>query len=249
MRKTLAAAMVLLTAVSFTAAQNTSGEQVSITKNAELDIGYLDRNIVAQNNGEPRQVTSETVLPRFFDPAISYSSEPDNVEHGIFLKTVSWTDELEQEEQKAHTVHFAYWRALAVAALLGIAGYGVRKHRHYELLRKTVEKDRETARVDINVHNTGKKLEDVEIREFLPSSLEIDEVLTGNPEIADTENGTEIIWSFENLGERDQRVLSYRIRSNEEIKAFFKIPASKISTEGHRITSSKEMEIELEPTK
>lgn len=252
MRQFLSIGIVsILLLTTFVSAQGeTVAENQSIETHEEYDLklGFLEKRITVKNSDKSVEVVSNTDVPRFFSPAIDYSETPGNEHEKMFMKTVEWSDELGEGEQKVYTVSFAYWRVLLLLFAAGVTGYGVRKHRHHQLLSKSKTEQGETARIDIDIYNTGKRIQDVTVEEFLPSSLDIVEIITGDPEIEETENGQKIIWDIGELGEGDERVLSYKIRSKENITAVYTLPASTIKTGDRTITDSNQLEVQLEPS-
>ena len=252
MRQFLSIALVsILLFTSFVSAQ---GETVADNQNVEtseeydLKLGFLEKTITVENNGESSEVVSNTEVPRYFSPALSYSENPRTEQERLLMKKVEWADQIEQGEQKVYSISFAYWRVLLILLAASVTGYGVRKHRHHQLLSKSRKEQGETARIDIKMFNSGKTINEVTVEEFLPSSLDIEEVITGDPEIEETDNGKKITWDLGELKEGDQRVLSYKIRSKENITAVYTLPASKIKTGEKTITDSNELEVQLDPS-
>lgn len=219
-----------------------------IEKSYNMEVGFLERKITVTGNKNSSKINAANTVPRFLSPALDYSDQPDNENHKILTKEVEWTDRLDEGEQKTYTVIFAYWRVLMVLFIAGIAGYGVRKHRHHQLLSKSKREGDDTGRVDINIYNTGEEMVDLTVEEFIPSSLDIDKIVTGDPDVEETENGQKIIWSIKSLEKGDQRVLSYKIRSKENITAVFSVPATVMRTDDKKITESNDLEVQLDPS-
>lgn len=241
--------ILCISAIAVLIMASASAQKTGTQKKIEWNIGHLDRVITVENPGNLSSTSVSTAVPRYMSPLITYSEKPDNQRKSFLLKTVSWDAETESGEKVKYTVSFSYWPIIGAAFIFILAGYGVRKYRHRKLIRKTVRnKTENVARIDIHLDNRGRELEEVVVEDFLPSGLEINQILTGKPETEETDIGTRIKWQIDSLGKKDQRVLSYTAKSTEEVKAVFEIPGTEILTEDHNITRTPEHEIELEPS-
>jgi hypothetical protein len=98
----------------------------------------------------------------------------------------------------------------------------VKKHRHFGPLTKEKE-----IPIFLDVRNrTLHEIRDIYVRDFVPPIAKLVEKFeTLKPAIVRTsERGTEIVWKFDSLKPREERVITYRIKPNVDITGTLKLP-------------------------
>lgn len=81
------------------------------------------------------------------------------------------------------------------------------------------------------LNRTGKKLKDTVVRDFLPSLASVKkEFKSIKPKIREKENGTELVWRFEELLPGDERLMTYKIKTQIGTIDHFKLPKARLRT-------------------
>lgn len=101
----------------------------------------------------------------------------------------------------------------------------IKRHRH----EGPITRDKEIV-VSLDVRNKAMhEIRDVIVRDFVPSIVSVvDRFDTIRPKIRKTEGGTELIWRFESMKPREERVLTYRVKPIVEILGSLKLPKAHI---------------------
>jgi len=84
--------------------------------------------------------------------------------------------------------------------------------------------------VSLDVRNRSrKKINDVEIRDFIPSILGVvGKYDTLRPKVRKVKGGTELIWNFDSLKPREERVITYRIKPSVDVMGSLKLPKAQV---------------------
>lgn len=93
-----------------------------------------------------------------------------------------------------------------------------------------LEPDREIT-ISIEVKNRSRHiLEDVKIRDFVPSILKLSEKFdTIRPKIKKTSGGVYLFWEFDSLKPKEERILTYRVKPALEIAGVLNLPKAIMS--------------------
>jgi len=84
--------------------------------------------------------------------------------------------------------------------------------------------------VSLDVRNRSrKKINDVEVRDFIPSILGVvGKYDTLRPKARKVKGGTELVWNFDSLKPREERVITYRIKPSVDVMGSLKLPKAKV---------------------
>jgi hypothetical protein len=107
----------------------------------------------------------------------------------------------------------------------------IKSHRH----RGPIEKGKEIL-VTLDVRNHAlKEIKKVVVRDFVPPIAKVVERFdTLRPTIKVTSKGTELIWKFDSLKPKEERVLTYRIKPTVDIVGRIYLPPSEIIFTDHK---------------
>lgn len=85
--------------------------------------------------------------------------------------------------------------------------------------------------ISLDVRNRSRKeIKDVEVRDFVPSILGVvGKYDTLKASLKKSREGTEVVWKFDSLKPREERVLTYRIKPAVDIMGSLKLPKAKVT--------------------
>lgn len=168
-----------------------------------------------------------------FDPEI----EPTLVNQTNGRVIYSWlVPSLAPGQEMKIKYQFILWHIWIAIVIIGIIVYLVllveytpsiiKKHKHFGPIVKEKE-----IQIFLDVRNrTLHEIKDVYVRDFVPSIAKLVEKFeTLKPSLVrTTERGTEIIWKFDSLKPKEERVITYRIKPTVDITGTLKLPAAVI---------------------
>jgi hypothetical protein len=140
---------------------------------------------------------------------------------------------------------------MPATALLGIiaALAGLRKLRNTVKIQKTAEKTASGLKVSIEVENiSDRTFRDVKVNDFVPDIASVEKNFEmASPTVRETNDGTKLEWSLEDLEPGDQRVLQYTIRPKVEVEEGVELPRAELKEGDKVLKKSKEFTSEFNP--
>ncbi len=177
-----------------------------------------------------------------FDAAFYSGDDPITMENGEF----SWIlPEVGPGQTKVFSYRVDYSAFFLLIAVLVIAiwlfFYRVRTLRlkKYLLEKKFIEEGEEFT-VGLEVSNmTGKKIDHVTVKDFVPSVFGIKEVKGPKPTRKKVSNGVELVWKLSNLHNKEERIFSYKIIPMFGIHGRIRLPQASAHYKGKKAVEKK----------
>ena len=161
-------------------------------------------------------------------------SEPDFRAPGTFLWKI--TDLAPgMSETIAYKIDYMPLFVFAAAVLVALwfvsAKMRTVRIRKYIMQKKMIEEGEEFT-VGIDIRNaTGSKIEEIVVKDSVPKIFDIKDTEGMKPRKKKTASGTELIWKLNNLNNREERVLSYRIIPIFGVHGHIRLPPAGASFE------------------
>lgn len=183
----------------------------------------------------PTSTITESV-PRFLQVLFDPDIEPTSARNVDGRVVYSWTiPTLSPSEQYTLTYKFAIWRIWVTLAVLTSIVYVAYKLLSTPEVRKDtrhdgkITKDKEIT-ILIEVKNKAlHEIKSVEVVDVIPSIAKVIEQFgTLKPRISKVAYGTLLKWSIGSLKPREERVLTYRIRSVVDVTGPLNLPPAEI---------------------
>ena len=187
----------------------------------------------------------EQSVPVFLDPITSFTPEPDTQRIQGGAKKVKWNVELSPREQKTVEYSTSYKLPLLALALVFVAFIGVKALEKNPRIVKEYSRTDEGLKITLHVENhSSRALKTVEIKDFIPSILEVDEFKTSDPVVARTEHGTRLEWEIDEMHAGESRALIYTVKPDFEVSADIQLPEAKMISESTGLLESEKLEVE-----
>ena len=180
------------------------------------------------------EITEDVLGSLFFS-----GDQPTRIENG----TYKWI--LEVQPCQTRTISYQVdYSSIAAAIFILLAAWYIFfrlrtvKIRKVILQKSKIEKGFEfTVGIDIKSHT---KLRDVEVRDFIPGIFDVKDTPGIRPIKRRTPAGTELIWRFNEIHRREERVLDYKIIPLFSMSGTVRLPAATVTFThfGRRITRS-----------
>ncbi len=142
-----------------------------------------------------------------------------------------WEVTLDRGESKTINYNIHYWPfiILTIVAIYGlylalrqIKKPSLRKH---SIQTKILEDEKREVMVALEVKSGGKKMNDVVVEDRIPFVAQlIKDFKTIKPSIKQTDEGTIVKWKLNNLGKRENIILTYKFRTLVGTVGYFKLP-------------------------
>lgn len=195
-----------------------------VAKRVETSHGILSltKQTVAKNQKDSAaEVEISRTMPVFYMPFISTEPEPDQRTRENIYTTLVWTADLQPDEERAFNYTLYYWMPVTLLVVL-IGGLVTLKRRIVrKSISKTGKKDDGKVKIYLDIENKSrKKMEDIEIHDFVPAMLDVKEEFdTMEPELEENEYGTRLIWKIDSIEPKESRVLTYQVESDMEVES------------------------------
>lgn len=219
----------------------TRGIEILPTENVDINETVSNRVITKTttlnliNTGNVNSTTTlEQSIPSYLAPVTTFEPDPDNISSTQDAKIYKWVVETSPSEQTqvSYTVHYWVPVLLLTGLVLAILLYkrltaGIRFEKH---VSKTSEG---SITVNIEVENTSNEvIEGLKIVDFVPNIANVEKSFQfAKPSIRKKNEGTELIWTLDNLEPGDQRVLEYTIYPQVEVEGEVTLPATELRDE------------------
>ena len=207
------------------------GEYSNFVENKEVDNQFLKTTIVLkqENNGNNRVIKDVAYeLGSFEKYFTSFSIQPDKIENNVY----NWEIDLKAKETKEIVITTSYRAPLAyllLAALLVYLFYRfVRKQVSITKKVLTVKTDSGIAdmKVMLVIKNKGSAIKNLRLVDYIPPMIKSPEhYATVRPtNVKKTSQGLMLDWTIGDLLRREERVISYRIKTNVKVIGRVNIP-------------------------
>lgn len=162
---------------------------------------------------------------------VSYSGPAPSQKNGEYV----WLIALNPKESKQIKYSEIYWTTYLIIAVLLLGGalfylqmtaLSIRK----KVLHKRAAIEGRELSVSIDVKNRGGTLENIVVRDKVPTMFEIvGKFETLKPTIRKTENESELIWKLGRLKPKEERVLHYKIKTIVGVIGAIALPRAAVS--------------------
>ena len=171
-----------------------------------------------------------SIVDRFF---ISTVPEAEIID-GDSTSTVKWTYSIPVNSQITYTYNISYLPLFAAVVLIAISlgMLGIYYMSRYKLVKSIKQKKDGYIKVEIAVKNkTNKKQKNVILEDYVPIPLMLSrEFGTMSPTVIKKQKDKLVVmWKFEELQPKEERMLSYKMKSKLKIEGKLVIPPAYIS--------------------
>ncbi|MDY6761952.1 MAG: hypothetical protein SVY41_02805 [Candidatus Nanohaloarchaea archaeon] len=192
------------------------------------------QSIMVRNEGNtvstPQSVSTE--LPLYLTYFTDFSPAPDRITKTGLNREYTWNlGRLDSGESVS--VQYRVNRgvpALLVLLVLGAVVLAVRQYRKPHIVKRVYRKDG-THSVHLRVENrSGSALEDVTVKDFVPSICSLVEKFDASPpeRIRDGGEVTELEWELGRLETGEERILTYSLSSQVQVEGETTLPSAHI---------------------
>ncbi len=228
-------------------------ENLTVKKVLEVEENSSEKNMIfltsstttVTNTGNiPVNRTVKETLPAYIAPITGFDVPPEQEEKNGVERTFTWTRELAPGETFTVKRTTNIW--MPVAAVLGLLAVLVvlKKLRNTVKFEKKVEKVSGGLKVSIEIENmSDRTFKDVEVKDFVSDIATVDKNFEmATPKVRETNEGTRLIWSIEDLEPGDQRVLQYTITPKVEVEGGIELQPAELVAGDEKVekTSSKQ---------
>jgi len=189
---------------------------------------YVTIEIVNNGNMKSKyQVTSDCISNWYG----AYSGR----EYIFFNNKCLWTDNIGPGEKIIIKYSEVYWVSILILlALIVFVIYFYMQNTALSIRKKIIRKYPATEgrkySFSIEVVNRGKSVENIIIRDKVPSMFEIEKSFeTVKPVVKKTEKGTELIWKVGRLKSGEVRILHYKVKTLIGLLGNYKMPVAKLT--------------------
>ncbi len=216
-------------------------EAEKVVKESERSSGLLtaEGRLWVQNKGNtPAESTSlSTALPFYLHYFSTFTPEPSDVQRSGGERVYTWdTGSLAPGDTATVRYRTNYWAPLLlVALLLGSIGFAVREYRKPHVVKRVYRKDGTNA-VHLRVENrSGRHLENVVVKDFIPSICSLVEKFDGRVPEKIRKGGemTELEWRLGALEPGEERILTYHISSQVAVEGEAMLPSAHLQYEAN----------------
>lgn len=224
--------------------------KISTNSSRSNNLATITGSITVENRGNtPINYTVNRTVPSYLTPITGFSLEPTSTEQEGTTETYYWTKQLQPGEKFTVQRQTNYW--MPAVALLGIiaALAGLKKLRNNVKITKEAEKTGSALKISINIENiSDRTFRDVKVEDFVPDIAEVDKNFEmASPTVRETNNGTKLTWSLENLEPGDQRVLQYTIRPKVEVEGGITLQEAELKETDETIKKTEKIDVEFSP--
>lgn len=205
------------------------------TRNVVDNILWKDITLKIENTGNLKSEIQrlETNVPLYLEPLLSAERNPTIIEENKGVKTYKWeVGPLAPGERDSITYRLNYWIIIAIIGLIAIVSiFAYVEMRSATIMKKTRRAGNEHSVHIILENNTGKKIDHVEVEDFVPGiSKLIEKFDSAKPSsIKKKEDGTELLWELGSLEAGEERILMYKIKPVVEVEGFIRLPRAKLT--------------------
>lgn len=225
-------------------------KEIKVNTTSTNNLAITTGTVTVQNRGNtPINHTINKTVPSYLTPITAFNKEPQNQTQKASNTVYYFTEELQPSESFTVERQTNYW--MPATALLGIiaALAGLRKLRNTVKIQKTAEKTASGLKVSIEVENiSDRTFRDVKVNDFVPDIASVEKNFEmASPTVRETNDGTKLEWSLEDLEPGDQRVLQYTIRPKVEVEEGVELPKAELKEGDKVLKKSKEFTSEFNP--
>lgn len=209
-------------------------ENVEKTEETQFQGISTTKVLRAENHGNiPAEDTVVTAsVPSYLSYFVSFTTEPAREQRNGGSTEYTWElGELAPGDAETITYRINYWTPLAILAVILIAAViGVRELRRPRIAKKAARKNGKHA-VHLTVKNrSGKILDNVMVKDFVPSIATLIEKFDSSPpeKIRQGEEGTEIEWKLGRMSPGEERILTYQISPQVEVEDTVTLPSAQL---------------------
>ena len=129
----------------------------------------------------------------------------------------------------AYELNYNYLVLLLILAIIGLSAY-VYKLRGVVIRKKVLRKGENLVDIILEIkNNTGRDVEKVVLRDYLPIIFKIKQIIGPKPIIKSEEMGTEIKWRLGKLKKGEERIISYKAQEVIRVEGEITMPSAEIS--------------------
>ncbi len=156
-------------------------------------------------------------------------------EHKILNNQCLWTGSIGAHERKVIEYSEIYWTSiLALFVLIFLVAYFYLGTADLVIKKKMMHKrpvvEGKKYSVSIEVANKGKSVENIVVRDKVPSMFEVEKSFeTIKPVVKKTEKGTELVWKVGRLKPGEIRILHYKVKTLIGLIGTYKLPPAKLT--------------------
>lgn len=194
-------------------------------------------SITVQNEGNTvaEEASVSTGLPFYLGYFTTFTPEPSDVQRVGRAKVYTWeTGSLAPGQAKTVRYRTNYWAPVLLALLvLASLALAVREYRKPHVVKRVYRKDG-THSVHLRVENrSGKHLENVVVKDFLPSICSLVEKFdAAAPEkIREGSELTELEWNLGRFEPGEERILTYNISAQVTVEGEVTLPSAHLEYE------------------
>lgn len=171
-------------------------------------------------------------FPSFIKPIVSTVRKPDKI-RSIDGETVyEWkVRDLNPGEIQSVNYRLNYWVVIAIIGLIVlISAFAYMELKVATLTKRARKVDSEHSVHIIVENNTGGKIENAKVKDFVPGIAKLIEKFdSAKPNsIKKKEEGTEIVWELGSLDPGEERVLTYRIKPVVQVEGSIRLPKAEM---------------------
>lgn len=185
-----------------------------------------------RGNAPAEDTEVSAAVPSYLRYFTSFDMEPDESVTLDGEVRYTWNvGTLAPGDQQTITYRINYWVPLAIiVVLLVTAGIGLYEYRRPVVKKKSFEKNGNHS-VHLIVRNkSGKVMDNVVVRDFIPSIATLVEKFDSSPpeKIRKGEEGTELDWKLGRIDPGEERILTYRLSPQVEVEGNVSLPAARL---------------------
>lgn len=222
---------------------------VEIRKEWERNLMTSKLAITATNPAESENTaTIQQSFPVFLAPITSFNPKPESSQITGGEQKVEWTLNLQPGQTETVSYITSYKLPLIALALLLASLAGLKTLEKQPRITKELKQTGEGVTVTLHIENhSGTTVDRLEVEDFIPSVLEVDEFKANEPVVAKTENGTRLEWDVEDLQAGESRAIIYTVKPDFVGKSNIEFSSAEMSSPD--IGKKKSDEITLEDVK
>ncbi|MDY6769908.1 MAG: hypothetical protein SVU88_02950 [Candidatus Nanohaloarchaea archaeon] len=213
-------------------------ERIVTERDSTRDLLTRKSRITVRNEGNTRSdgTTVSAELPFYLGPVTSFTPEPARTDRSGANTVYTWEiGSLRPGGSVTVRYRVHYWAPLLLALLLaGAAWLAVREYRKPHVVKRAYRKDGAHT-VHLRVENrSGRALEDVVVKDFVPSICSLVDKFDASPPQKIREGGevTELEWQLGRFEPGEERILTYSLTPQVQVEGEVVLPSAHMEYDG-----------------
>ncbi|RLJ09457.1 MAG: hypothetical protein DRP15_03715 [Candidatus Aenigmatarchaeota archaeon] len=183
---------------------------------------YKEVKITVRNDGNVLERNYTASYESSIDFMTGMLTKPQNcIVSGDVLRCTKVIDEIRPGEEKTITYRVDYWPTYMVylvmaLIVIGLIGFSFFKATSPKIKKKRVKRGEDTHTIILEIKNPFRKnLSNVIVRDWVSPLAKVihEEIDAVKPIIRRSEAGTELIWKLGNIKPKEERILTYKIKT------------------------------------